>query len=160
MRIQGRLAQMVERSLSMWEVPGSIPGLSNFLTNKPWIFLSLWVAIRSIPTQPPLNTALAHKPILIFKIVLLKYILCNYFSFRYNFWSRNFHELAVGWTWSLHRSIYFYGPSNCRIIDISDLFKQRERAVPGAGDQVEQLRPSEVARHGHRLVVVYDVLVE
>ena len=29
-RVVGRLAQMVERSLSMREAPGSIPGLSNF----------------------------------------------------------------------------------------------------------------------------------
>ena len=47
----GELAQMVERSLSMWEVPGSIPGFSNFsyrlklllillITSKPRCMLS------------------------------------------------------------------------------------------------------------------------
>ena len=30
-RLQGGVAQMVERSLSMREVPGSIPGISRFL---------------------------------------------------------------------------------------------------------------------------------
>ena len=48
----GELAQMVERSLSMREVPGSIPGFSNpsflflFFPNNPDIFLMLFSSIK------------------------------------------------------------------------------------------------------------------
>ena len=115
---RGGLAQMVERSLSMREVPGSIPGSSIFFVffflKFPSVFLcplspvcftkTLLVSLYFSPVEKILHQyhftdiILLSFCLLLESVIPLQYILSHYYKQVCNCFIRNVYKLRTTWT--------------------------------------------------------------